>query len=398
MNAPRLARTLAVLILATLASCSSMPWGNRYSLSKPAEVPEAVANARNDLEQGRTVDALDRMRAAREVEGLSVDLRDEVEGLMETCAARRIDELSAPGADPEELAELAQSDLPQQLSVSAGLLAARRFLEADESYDAYKTLKDLEIAFPRHHGRSEASELLVEAGLRLIRSGKGWWLWLERDEGIEVLEFVVLSYPSERRCDEAFFELARAYEEDHEYALAIQRHEELIVSHLDSPYSVQSQAYIPRLRLIMLESPEYDRKDLLRARTEIEAWLAAHAGHALEGEVRLDYADCLARLVRSDLGIARFYRRIDQPYGARFHALRAREVARTSADAELLADCESLLASLPEVEALPGEIRQPPPDAFRQDETEIRGALESSREKGAAPSANPPAEPEGSKP
>ncbi|MCY3000401.1 MAG: tetratricopeptide repeat protein, partial [Planctomycetota bacterium] len=306
MNAPRLARTLAVLLLATLASCSSMPWGSRFSVSKPAEVPEAVAAARTDLEQGRTADALERMRSAREVEGLSVDLRDEVEGLMETCAATRIDELSQPGADPDELADLAQSDLPQQLSVSAGLLAARRYLADDESYDAYKVLKDLETAFPRHHGRAEASEVLVEAGLRLIRSGKGWWLWLERDEGIEVLEFVVLSYPSERRCDEAFFELGRAYEYDHEYALAIQRHEELIVSHLDSPYSVQSQARIPRLRLMMLESPEYDRKDLLRARTEIESWLAAHSGHALENEVRLDYADCLARLVRSDLGVARF--------------------------------------------------------------------------------------------
>lgn len=398
MNAPRLARTLVVLLLATLASCSSMPWGSRFSVSKPAEVPEAVAAARNDLEQGRTADALERMRSAREVEGLSVDLRDEVEGLMETCAATRIDELSQPGADPDELADLAQSDLPQQLSVSAAVLAARRYLADDESYDAYQVLKELETSFPRHHGRAEASEILVEAGLRLIRSGKGWWLWLERDEGIEVLEFVVLSYPSERRCDEAFFELGRAYEDDHEFELAIQRHEELIVSHLDSPLSVQSQAHIPRLRLRMLESPEYDRKDLLRARTEIEAWLAAHAGHALENEVRLDYADCLARLVRSDLGVARFYRRIDQPYGARFHALRARDVARTSADTDLIAECEKLLAAIPEVEALPGEIKQPDADAFRADDTEIRGALEATREKEAAPNAPPPTEPKDSQP
>ena len=397
MNVPRLVRTLAVLLLATLASCSSLPWGGRFSVSEPEEVPAAVADARNDLEQGRTADALDRMRAARSVEGLSVDLRDEVEGLTETCAARRIDELALPGADPDELAELARSDLPQQLSVSAGLLAARRYLEADESYDAYQVLKDLETAFPRHHGRTEASELLVDAGLRLIRSGKGWWLWLERDEGIEVLEFVVLSYPSERRCDEAFFELGRAYELDREFALAIQRHEELIVSHLDSPLSVQSQAHIPRLRLMMLESPEYDRKDLLRARTEIESWLATHAGHALESEVRLDYADCLARLVRSDLGIARFYRRIDQPFGARFHGARARDVARTSADPELLAECELLLSTLPEVESLPGEAQPPPADAFRADENEIRGALEGARATESSP-IRPPTDAGGSKP
>lgn len=382
---------LALLALATLSSCAGLPWGDRFPVKDPEDVPAAVAAARSDLETGRTGDALDRMRSAREVEGLGVDLRDEVEVLLEDCAARRIDELAAPGADPEELAELAKLDLPQQLSVSAGVLAARRFLEEDEPYDAYRTLRDLEIAFPRHHGRAEASAILVEAGMTLARSDAGWWLWTDRDDGIEVLEFVVLTYPSERRCDEAFFELARAYEEDHEYALAIQRHEELIFSHIDSPLSVESQARIPRLRLVMLESPEYDRKDLLRARSEIETWLATHAGHALEDEVRLDYADCLARLVRSDLGIARFYRRIDQPFGARFHAARARDVARIAGDAELLASAEALLTSLPEVEALPGEIRRPADDAFGRDEAELQGALERARSE-PVPIATPPEE------
>ncbi|MCY3002185.1 MAG: hypothetical protein NTV21_10305, partial [Planctomycetota bacterium] len=76
----------------------------------------------------------------------------------------------------------------------------------------------------------------------------------------------------------------------------------------------------------------------------------------------------------------------------------ARDVARTSADTDLIAECEKLLASLPEVEALPGEIKQPASDAFRADETEIRGALEATREKQATPDAPPPTDPKGSQP
>lgn len=389
----RLALPLALFALTALSACSSLPWGKRFPLDGPAEVPGAIAAARTDFEAGRTGDALDRMRSARDVEGLDVDTRDEVEGLVERYAAKRIEELSAPGADPAELAELAELDLPQQLAVSAGLLAARRYLEQDEPYDAYRTLQELESAFPRHHGRAEASSILVDAGLQLARSDGGWWLWKDRDDGVAVLEFLVLTYPSERRCDEAFFELAKLYEQDREFALAIQRHEELIFSHIDSPLAAESQADIPRLRLTALESPEYDRRELIRARSELEAWLGAHPGHAHEPEVRLDYADCLARLVRSDLGIARFYQRVSQPYGARYHAARGLAVAREAGDSALASEAERLLAALPEVLELPGQVRSPGDEAFSHDAAELQGALERTRAADSQPKPQPEVKP-----
>lgn len=373
-------RPAALLLACALAgACSSTPIWSSYRITDPLEVPAALERARADLAAGRTQEAYERVLAAREVQGLSVEVRDELERLAETCATRRVEELVAAGGDPDAFDDLDPKALPRQLAVEQSLAIAR-FHVADESpLKALKVLEDLETAFPRHHGRPEASALLIDAGIELVRSDGGWWLWTDRDDGIQILEFVVLNYPGERRVDEAFYELAGAYEADEEWGLAIQRHEELVVSHVDSPLAVVSQARIPHLRLLWIESPEYDRKDLLRARRELELWLAAHPGQSLEQDVRLDLADCLERLVQSDFGIARFYQKIDQPFGARFHALRARDVARESGSTELVAAAEALLAELPDVSTLPGE-RRARDDAFAPDEEELRDALERARE------------------
>ncbi len=373
-------RPAALFLACALATgCSSTPIWSSYRLSDPLEVPAALELVRTDLAAGRTQEAYERVLAAREVQGLSVEVRDELERLAETCAAKRVEELLAAGGDPDDFDDLDLRQLPRQLAVEQALAIARYHVADDAPLKALKVLEELETAFPRHHGRAEACALLIDTGIALARSDGGWWLWLDRDDGVQILEFVVLNYPGERRVDEAFYELAGAYEADKEWGLAIQRHEELVVSHVDSPLAVVSEARIPHLRLLWIESPEYDRKDLLRARKELESWLAAHPGQALEGEVRLDLADCLERLVQSDFGIARFYQKVDGPFGARFHALRARDVARESGSVELVAEAERLLAELPEVSTLPGAGR-PRDDSFAPDAEELRDALERARE------------------
>ncbi|MCC7012290.1 MAG: hypothetical protein IT454_07005 [Planctomycetes bacterium] len=368
----------AACLLATLALCACSTLGTS-SVDDAGEVPKAVALAREDLAAGRTEQALERMRDARELEGLSIEARDEVELLLERSAEQRISELSRADADPADLAQLLDYDLPQQLSVAAGLAAARGFAAQDEPYEAFRTLRDLETKFPLHHGRAEAGAILIDVGLRLARSGGGFWVWTDRADSFAVLEFLVLTYPGEKRCDEAFFELATMYEQDEEYAMAIQRHEELLLAHVESPLSSASQARIPHLRMIAIDSPDYDRRELLRARRELEDWLAKHAGHELEREVQLDYADCLQRLVQSDLGIASFYRRIDRPFGARYHAARALETARVSTSPTLIARADAFLAGLPQVSELPGEQRTPSDSQFSHDSTELREALERQR-------------------
>ena len=114
-----------------------------------------------------------------------------------------------------------------------------------------------------------------------------------------------------------------------------------------SPLSIPAQARVPSLRLLKLTSPEYDRQELEKARQELQAWLVTHTASTLEPRVRLELADCLARLCESDLQISRFYDTVENPFGAQRHARRAVQEARDAGDSERLARAEEWLASLP---------------------------------------------------
>jgi hypothetical protein len=362
-----------VLTALLLAACSSMnkpiDWDKARNAS---DVPPRIEQAKIDLAEGRTERAVSRLRGAREARGLPTEVREELETLLEVAAEKRIQELSGEHKRPGELADMVDLGLPNQIAVSAGILAARIYLEQGREYKAYKLLAKLEENYPRHHGKVDAGAILAEAGLALADDPSNWFgFFAARTDGIEVLEYLVLTYPADRRCDEAYFKLAELYEEDRLWALARQRHEDLRLWHRESPYAPLSEAHIPRLRLRSLKSPEYERRELLKARYELETWLRNHAGHEIEPEVRLDYADCLERLILNDLSVSRFYRRVEQYFGARLHAERALVDARVAGNQRLVDTAEAILASLPD----DSESRTPDASSFSADDSLIRTTI-----------------------
>lgn len=343
-----IARLFLLLALVACGACSTLakPFQALGGFETPddeAGVRAALATAAEDFTAGRTERALDRVVACRESTGLSTELKNEVELRVEEYAERRIRELSGTGGDPDELEDMLSLNLPRQLAVRAGVAAAELLMADDEPYDAYEVLKKLDTKFPNHHERQRASEILVAAGLTLADDDWSFLGWFKTsDDGAEVLEYLVVNYPSQKRCDEAYAKLAQLYAADREWELARERCEDLLLYHPDSPLALQAEADVPHYRLRGLKSPEYDRREMLSARVELETWLERHAAGSgepseLEREVRIDYADCLTRLARSDLAIARFYTRIGERYGAVLHAERALEEAQTTSDEKLIA-------------------------------------------------------------
>lgn len=327
-------------------ACSSLPFTGKNGPSGPEEVPAWIARARAELEAGDSAAAVERLRVAQDVERLSTDVRIELETLLERAADERIRELAGREDGARELEKLVDLGLPGPLAVTAGVTAARKYLDTGRAFKAYQILEKLETSYPTHHERRAAGSIVAAAGLAMAQDSRTFLgFFSRRDEGIEALEWLTINYPSEPRCDEAYFSLAERYAEDRKFQLSVRRFEDLIAYHIASPLAVEAEARIPRMRLVGLESPEYDRRELLRARIELESWLEKHAGHELEDAVRVDYADCVRRLVISDQVIARFYLRIGEAFGARLHARRAVETARLTGDADLVARCEKVLAS-----------------------------------------------------
>jgi outer membrane protein assembly factor BamD (BamD/ComL family) len=351
----KLVRSLlrAFALAPLFAGCASLPSWIPGSSSAPArldaeEVPAAIARAREDLAAGRTESALDWMRAATAAKNLPTAQREEVQRVLEQAAGQRIAELSAPGQDPEELADLVDLGLPRQLSVQAGLAAARAQVANGEEMDAFRLLRTLDRKFPLHHERQAAGDLIVEIGLVIAQKHESFLIFYSSDsQAEEVLEYAILQHPWARRGDEAHKALADLYELHDDLDLAIDRLGKLLLDHPDSQLAPAAQAHIPELRLKLLSSPEYDRGTLLKAEDELKRWLRRYPTHELAPRVGVRLGDCLRRLCDSDLSIADYYLTIGNPFGARFHAQRAVTEAHDAGDTSRAQTAQALVDSLP---------------------------------------------------
>lgn len=335
------ARLVLLPALLAATACSSSRYGLPSSYAAD-EVPAAIEASRADLEAGESGRALERMLTAQETPELSPARRQEIQNVVERAAADLIAELDDPGA----LRDLTEVDLPRTLAVEAGIRAARLLLDDGERMKSFRQVRRLDAKFPQHHERNAAGAILAEAGFSLAEDGGRYglfYLFRYRSLAPQVLEYLVLNYPSDPHGARALWTLADLYEADRQWDLAIAKLQNLILWFPVSEHAVAAEARIPHLRLCAILSPEHDRHGLLTARDELERWLADHPGHPLEADVRLDLTDAEQRLADNDLIVARFYRTVKNRAGAEYHARRAVEEARAGGDADQIAEAEELL-------------------------------------------------------
>jgi len=354
-------RPLAVPALLGVLVCSACKSTEGYffgpqKTENPDDVPAAFERAAAAEEEGDYEEALEIALGTRAAVGASPELRDSVERNVEHYAALRIEQLEARGDDPDGLEDMLDYDLPRQLAVSAGLSAARILNDEDEHKDAFGLIREMDRQYPAHHERVATGELMSSIGFAMLEyEPRFFGLFGGPKKAIPPLEYLVLRYPSARRCDEAYAALAELYIADRDFSLARQRYEDLLIYHPDSPLAVPSEAQVPHLRLVALASPEYDRRGLVRALNELEVWLDRHADHELEPEVRLDLTDCLVRLARGDHSVALFYEEIEKYDGAYLHAERALRFAQRAGVEPLIEDLRAILARLPTEAGTSGE-------------------------------------------
>lgn len=340
-------RSSALLLLIIAASCNSSEAKRtvkpRFSV---AEVPAAIAASEVDLDDGRYEVALERLRSAKNTPGLPARERQAVQISLERAAQAVI----ANSTNDADLQELTDVDIPRPMAVEAGIRAAQLQFADGERMKAFRLLRKLDAKFPRHPRRMQAASLLFKIGKNLAQDeGRYMLIFRYKANAPQVLEYLVMNHPSATDGAESLWLLGELYEDSKELGLAIEKHQDLMLWYPESEYVIRSQAAIPRLRLAMLGSPEYDRSELLVARAELEALLAEHGDPGLgklSGEVRRLLTDTIRRLADNDLGVARFYDRVDSSEGAAQHARRAFDLAREGGDEEQVEEARRLLESL----------------------------------------------------
>lgn len=351
---------LAVLLLALTPGCRA-PFGKIDRENAAAH----LAQAETDVREGHYQRALEHLAAIHDVPGLDPDQRAREQALVDEAASRRFAELA--GGDPDELEDLFSSELPDRVRARAGVLAAQRMLERDKRISAYRMVKKLDEALPGHPERVAAGDIVARAGLSLIHDDRRYNLLFHyRPRGVQALEYLVVNYPLDPHCPEAYFALSEDYERSGDLEQAIERTSDLLLYHPESVYATGASARLPYLRLRRLQRDDYDRGELLRAETEIASWLEKNPGHELFPWVADLQRECRQRIVRNDLYLARYYARTGVPVGQRLHAERARGLALEAGFAEETREAERLLADLPAAPAgqksEPMEPPSPPPE------------------------------------
>ena len=344
-------RVLLLLALAGLPSCAVLGGRSPDAIGNatPASAGHHLELAQADLEAGRVERGLERLVELRKVEGLVPEERNRCEELLEGGVARAVEEASGPEGDAADLVAIYELDLVPRLKAWAGTRAADRMLAEGRRVDAVKMIRRVERALPSHPERAFAGDVLARAGFSLAADdGRYWLLFRYRSRGVEALEYLVLTYPFDHRCAQAYLTLAQIYEERDELADAIARYEDLLVFHPTSPLAVQAQARLPHVRLERMLRDDFDRTELELARGELEAWLTRYSDHDLQPWVARQLARCRERLAANDLHHARYYRRIGSPFGARLHAQRALEEAVAAGSAEREAEARGILEAVAE--------------------------------------------------
>jgi len=335
---------LAVALLATSCVTTTYTGHSFDEAFDRGTAPAHIQSALAEIEAGETEVALDRLIRLHQTPSIAPVDRKVAGDLLNSTCVTLIGELEEAGK-AGRLKRIFKLEVPPRLRIEAGIAAAQAYLDDEERVKCFRQVRSVEDAFPMHHLRMQAGDLLLQTGLSLATDNSRWFLFFSpaRDRALEVLDYMVLHYPFHPGCDLAYQALGELYEAaDWDYR-AIARYEDLVAYHPDSNLAPVAEARVPLLRLAQMDRSDYDRHEVLRAREEAASWLGRYPDHELAGEVGALVIDASRRLVENDLNVARFYLRVDEAYGARLHAERAREEAEIQGLDELGLDAIGLL-------------------------------------------------------
>ncbi|MEO0651311.1 MAG: hypothetical protein AAFZ65_11600, partial [Planctomycetota bacterium] len=321
-----LPRLLAWILLLALAACSSIPREEgRIDLDRPPrsageeEVRRQIAAMEAELTAGAPWSATRRGIALRRVGRLSSSNADRIDQLLEASCSQA----AATAKRSSNFDALDRTGLPRRARAVFSIGHARTLMNEGEYFQAYLRIRDLESVHRTHHLRTQAGEVVFEAGVRLTEDkSRVLWIFPRSTNAPTILEYMVLQHPSHPRTPEAYLRLAGEYERRGQLAFAIERYEDLLLYHPQAAGTVEAEARVPQLRLDGQLRDDYDRGELILAKAGLERWLERHGsrlevGDELVEQVRADLREATRRLASNDLIVARFYRRVDSPEGQR---------------------------------------------------------------------------------
>jgi outer membrane protein assembly factor BamD (BamD/ComL family) len=224
------------------------------------------------------------------------------------------------------------------------------------------------LAFKRWHEAYRMNEYLDRLEARLFLLGKrkiaegstgvfGTRMFKTSAQGVEILDYLVASFPNGEWLDDALFELGKYHRADGDLPEAARVFEQMVKECPYSPLRFQSRLLLAASYREMNRGAPYDKRVLRKARTHYRAFLEETAeppDRATQFAAKRDLAnrrltEIDERLGESELLVAKWYLHIEENEAAAFYLTRTATLhPKTDAGRMALDLLRSMGRSLPE--------------------------------------------------
>lgn len=229
-----------------------------------------------------------------------------------------------------------------------------RFLEVTEWHrdgdyaESFVALRTFSAAYPVSDYGPQAVEMAIEMAGSFLRGERDhlWGLFSNEDDGRDILEWIVLTYPASPRAPDAQWELANHSMDDREFHTAITEFDFLVEAFPNSEWAPAALYYRGFCRDTLVKGIVYDPVMKKEARAAYERYLQTHPDGDF-AQLARERRDALFEMEAEQLlATAEWYMDQDRPFGARFYLVevitryrgtRAAEAARKLLPAETAA-------------------------------------------------------------
>lgn len=226
------------------------------------------------------------------------------------------------------LAPILKLQCPKRLRDRRDLVIAKAELERGNPWQAFLTLENFSSLYPHSDLRSQAVDVIWNAGKTLVESDGGFlFFWSDERAGRTVLEHLITHHPDTQRLADALRILGDLAFDDTDYELAQLRYRDIIHSRPDSDWRFYAQFRYAMSIVASLRGSDYDLNRMEQAVGELRAFLGTNPENPqMLAESNRALLQVMTWQVQRHLDIADYYKILKSAEGVRHHLrLAARE-------------------------------------------------------------------------
>ncbi|HYC76294.1 MAG TPA: outer membrane protein assembly factor BamD [Planctomycetota bacterium] len=267
-----------------------------------------------------------------ELERLAVMRRARTEATPEEKAAwkARVDEAKAwyAAGDWEEAGDLFESFLEDHPGTEFDeecrfLFAESRYRE-DELAEAFSAYKSYALNYPISPRNPTVEERLYDAGREYIEGRRStlFGIFTNTSKGVEILTYLVETFPNAERADDAEWLIARYHLDDEEWDKAAASFDLLVTQYKTSEWTPAARWFSAYCRYRRVKGDVYDPEVIEQARQRFADYVRDYPAGEWRPEAERILAILDATAAERMYNVAEWYRDQDKDYSARYYYLK----------------------------------------------------------------------------